>query len=76
MIPTPLNYCQLLTAFPDAELRQKPPPRKEGRDRLNVRADLKLIREFDRIVGESSGPKGAALDEALSDWIAKNQRTS
>ncbi|SCX15249.1 hypothetical protein SAMN02799620_02023 [Mycolicibacterium fluoranthenivorans] len=75
MIPTPLNYCQLLTAFPDAELRRKPAPRNEGRDRLNVRADLKLIREFDRIVGESSGPKGAALDEALSDWIAKNQRT-
>lgn len=74
MIPTPLNYCQLLTAFPDDELRQKPAPRKEGRDRLNVRADLKLIRAFDRIVGESSGSKGDALDEALSDWIAKNEQ--
>lgn len=73
MIPTSLNYCQLLTAFPAAELRQRPVQRESGRDRLKVQADLKLIRDFDRIAGLLGGTKGAALDEALSDWVAKNR---
>lgn len=73
MLPTPLNFCQLLTAFPANELRQKPEQRETGRDRLKVQADLKLIRDFDRIAGLLGGSKSAALDEALSDWIAKNQ---
>lgn len=73
--PTVDEAANFSPAFPDDELREKPAPRKEGRDWLNVRADLKLIRAFDRIVGESSGSKGSALDEALSDWIAENERT-
>jgi hypothetical protein len=73
MTPTPQNYCELLTAFPADELRQKPAQRKTGRERPNIRADLKLLREFERLTSDFDGSKGDALDDALKDWINKMQ---
>jgi hypothetical protein len=74
MTPTPQNYCELLTAFPADELRQKPAQRKTGRERPKIHADLKLLREFERLTSEFKGSKGEALDEALKDWINKMRR--
>lgn len=74
MTPTPQNYCELLTAFPGDELRRKPAQRKTGRERPKIQADLKLLREFERLTGEFNGSKGDALDDALRDWINKMQR--
>lgn len=73
MTPTPQNYCEFLTAFPADELRQKPAQRKTGRERPKVQADLKLLREFERLTSEFDGSKGDALDDALKDWISKMQ---
>ncbi|CAM3417247.1 hypothetical protein MYCO108962_19335 [Mycobacterium colombiense] len=73
MTPTPQNYCELLKAFPADELRQKPAERKTGRERLKIQADLKLLREFERLTSEFKGSKGEALDDALKDWINKMQ---
>jgi hypothetical protein len=74
MIPTPQNYCELLTGFPADELRQKPPQRKTGRERPKIHADLKLLREFESLTSDFKGSKGEALDDALKDWINKVQR--
>lgn len=71
MTPTPQNYCELLTAFPADELRQKPAQRKTGRERPKIQADLNLLREFERLTSEFDGSKGNALDDALKDWINK-----
>lgn len=71
MTPTPQNYCELLIAFPADELRQKPAQRNTGRERPNIRADLKLLREFERLTSDFNGSKGDALDDALKDWISK-----
>ena len=73
MTPTPQNYCALLTTFPADQLRQKPAQRKAGRERPNVQADLKLLREFERLTSDFNGSKGEALDDALKDWINKMQ---
>ncbi|WGI33239.1 hypothetical protein QDT91_02290 [Mycolicibacterium aubagnense] len=73
MTPTPKHYCELLTAFPSDELRQKPAQRTKGRERPNIRADLKLLREFERLTSGFNGSKGEALDDALQDWITKMQ---
>jgi hypothetical protein len=73
MTPTPKNYCELLTAFPADELRHKPAQRKTGRERPKIQADLKLLREFERLTSEFNGSKGDALDDALKDWISKMQ---
>ena len=73
MTPTPQNYCELLTGFPADELRQKPAQRKTGRERPRIQADLKLLREFERLTSEFNGSKGDALDDALKDWINKIQ---
>ncbi|WP_133147254.1 hypothetical protein [Mycolicibacterium novocastrense] len=74
MIPTPDNYLQLLTDFPAEELRQKPPPRTTGREKLSIRASLPVVREFEQLAA-SRPTKGDALDEALSDWIKKAKGT-
>jgi hypothetical protein len=73
MTPTPQNYCELLTAFPADELRQKPAQRQIGRERPKIQADLKLLREFERLTSEFNGSIGEALDDALKDWIKKMQ---
>lgn len=70
MIPTPVNYLELLTAFPSEELKVKPP--EFTRDRLRVEANAKatLVAEFDKVVTASGITKDAALDQALETWIA------
>jgi hypothetical protein len=72
MIPTPQNYVELLAAFPIDELRQKPSPRTSGTDRVTIRASIPVIREFEKLAGQARESKSDALNEALSDWIARN----
>lgn len=72
MIPTPQNYVELLSVFPGDELRQKPSPRTTGTDRVTIRASTPVIREFEKLAGQVRESKGDALNEALSEWIARN----
>ena len=73
MIPTPTNYLQLLTEFPADELRRKPVAVTTGRDQIKGSASIPILREFDDVAGTERKKRGAALDEALSEWTAKNR---
>jgi hypothetical protein len=70
MIPTPENYIELLTEFPAAELKVKPPPFTRDRKRVEANAKATIVEEFEKVAAASDLSKDAALDQALSDWIA------
>jgi hypothetical protein len=70
MIPTPANYLELLTAFPAEQLRIKPPPFVKERKRVEANAAAGLVDEFEKIADANGLPKDAALDQALTEWIA------
>ncbi len=48
MVPTSANYLQLLTDFPEAELRNTP-PKENARTPVTGQVELGLMREFERI---------------------------
>jgi hypothetical protein len=73
MIPTHANYHQLLTAFPAEELTVKPAPAVGQRQPVKANADPALIRRFEETADHFSVSKDAALDQALSEWIAAHQ---
>lgn len=74
MIPTPTNYVQLLTEFPAEELRRKPSRVQTGREKPNARADIPILREFEKVARGVHGGVGEALDEALADWTRKHSQ--
>lgn len=71
MIPKHANYLQLMTAFPAEELSTlKPSPVAAQRQPVKANADLELAHDF-LVRAENLGiTKDAALDEALSEWLA------
>jgi hypothetical protein len=70
MIPDDANYRQLLTAFPSEGLRIKPSPVALQRQPLKANADPELARQFLAAAGDLQMTKDAALDQALTEWIA------
>ncbi|WP_326545187.1 hypothetical protein QGN32_15165 [Mycolicibacterium sp. ND9-15] len=70
MIPTPANYLELLTAFPAEQLRIKPPPFVKERKRVEANATAGLVDEFEKIADTNGLSKDAALDQALTEWLA------
>lgn len=75
MVPTAANYLQLITEFPDDELAASPVPVQTGRTNVNGQVDLAVTREFEKCATDLRGSIGAALDEALSEWIVKHRPT-
>ncbi len=73
MTPTPQNIVELITAFPENELRQKPSPRKSGTARLSISVSTSVIREFESLAGQCGDSPRHALESALSDWIKHNR---
>jgi hypothetical protein len=49
MVPTSANYLQLLTEFPEAELRNTPPKKENARTPVTGQVELGLMRGFERI---------------------------
>lgn len=76
MIPTPANYVQLLTEFPAEELRRKPSSVDTGTAQVKGRADIPVLREFEKVAGEVHGGVGPALNEALEAWTRKHRSTA
>jgi hypothetical protein len=72
MIPTHSDYIQLLADFPADELAVKPPPAVAQRQPVRANADPTLIRQFETVADTLKLTKDAALDQALSTWIATN----
>lgn len=72
MVPTPEDYVELLAAFPADALRKKPQRRTGGTERVPIRADISVIRAFEKLAAEVRETKSVALNEALSDWTARN----
>jgi hypothetical protein len=73
MIPTADNYLQLITDFPESELRTTPAKVERGRTQVTGRVSLPIMREFEEVASDVHGNIGPALDEALLDWVAKNK---
>ena len=73
MVPTSANYLQLLTDFPEAELRYTPPTKENTRTPVTGQVELGLMREFERIANDTRGSTSVALEEALSEWVSKNR---
>lgn len=74
MIPTSANYVQLLTEFPAEELRRRPSRAETGRAQVSGRADIPILRDFEKVARGVYGSVGPALDEALADWTRKNRQ--
>jgi hypothetical protein len=74
MIPTPANYVELLTKFPADELRRKPSSVETGTEQVKGRADIPILREFEKVAGAVHGGVGPALNEALAQWTTKNKQ--
>lgn len=73
MIPTPQNFVELITAFPADELRQKPSPREPGTVRLSISTTASVVREFESLAARSDESPSDVLEQALSEWIARNR---
>jgi hypothetical protein len=73
MVPTSENYLQLLTDFPEAELRNPPAPRDSIRVPATGQVPLGLMREFEQIANDKHGNTSAAMELALSEWISTNR---
>lgn len=73
MIPTITNYLEMLTAFPAEQLRVKPEPYVADRKPVKANATARLVIEFERVADANKLSKDAALDEALTEWIAAHR---
>lgn len=73
MVPTSENYLQLLTGFPEAELRNPPTPRESIRVPVTGQVPLGLMRQFEQIATDKHGNISTALELALSEWISTNR---
>lgn len=71
MIPLHANYKQLLTDFPGEELLTvERAPATVQRQPLKAKADPDLSRQFEDAADRIGVSKDAALDQALTEWIA------
>jgi hypothetical protein len=73
MVPTSENYLQLLTGFPEAELRNPPTLRESIRVPVTGQVSLGLMREFEQIASDKHGNISTAPELALSEWISTNR---
>lgn len=73
MVPTPANYLQLITEFPESELRVTPQQVLKTRGPVTGQIDLTLVREFERVANEVRGNASDALEEAISQWVSANR---
>jgi hypothetical protein len=76
MIPTPANYSELLTTFPAEQLRIKPPPFVKERKRVEANATAGLVDRFEEVADAKGLTKDAALDQALTQWIAAHSEAT
>ncbi|WP_406817408.1 hypothetical protein [Mycobacterium sp. M23085] len=74
MIPSPANYVELLTKFPADELRRKPSRVDSGTEQVKGRAEIPILREFEKVARDVHGGVGPALNEALAAWTKKNSQ--
>lgn len=75
MIPKHADYLQLLEAFPADELRSPtrsvaPPQRQQP----SAKVPPDLIRKFETMADQLQLSKDAALEQALTAWVAANQQ--
>lgn len=73
MIPSIANYLEMLTAFPAEQLRVKPALYVPDRKPVKANATASLVVEFERVADADGLSKDAAIDQALTEWLAAHR---